>query len=88
MKANDIHVWQGNAVLIDGLGRFGSFRPESDLAHIVQTLAGAIHRKNHYLAGRIRETNWMDRDLSGAPNENIDQPLKHSTVKRISVLKR
>ena len=30
----------------------------------------------------------MDRDLSAAPNENIDQPLKHSTVKRISVLKR
>ena len=52
MKANDIHVWQGNVVLIDGLGRFGSFRPESDLAHIVQTLAGAIHRKNHYLADK------------------------------------
>ena len=52
MKPNDIHVWQGNAVLIDGLGRFGSFRPESDLAHIVQTLAGAIHRKNHYLADK------------------------------------
>lgn len=48
MKANYIHVWQGNVVLINGLGRFGPFRPDSDLAHVVQTLAGAIHRINHY----------------------------------------
>ena len=52
MKANDIHVSQGNVVLIDGLGRFGSFRPDSDLARVVQTLAGAFHRRNHYLADK------------------------------------
>ena len=52
MKGNDIHVSQGNVVLINGLGRFGSFRPDSDLAHVVQTLAGAIHRINHYSADK------------------------------------
>jgi len=63
MKANDIHVRQGNVVLIDGLGRFGSLRPDSDLAHVVQTLAGAIHRINHYSADKDKESNRMDRDL-------------------------
>ena len=60
MKANDIHVWRGNVVLINGLGRFGSFRPDSDLAHVVQTVCCfqklAWKAAQHHMEGVERET--------------------------------